>query len=135
MLLDAISQITGVSEKFDGKPLGTRAIQLWDNRLPSYFLEVFGKPVRASVCECERSAEPSMTQALHLLNSPGLQRKVSSPDGRVRRLLTAGKSDPELIEEFYLAALSRWPTPEESHAMQTVLASRSDRRLAAASHA
>lgn len=131
VLQDAVSQATEVPEKFDGKPLGTRAIQLWDNRLPSYFLEIFGKPVRASVCECERSAEPSMTQALHLLNSPGIERKVSSPEGRVRRLLDAGKTDAELIEEFYLATLSRLPTTDEKQVMTTILASRSDRRRAA----
>lgn len=131
VLLDALSQATEVPEKFDGKPLGTRAIQLWDNRLPSYFLEIFGKPVRASVCECERSAEPSMTQALHLLNSPGLERKVVSPQGRVRRLLAAGKSDADLIEDFYLATLNRFPTPVEKTALSTILTTRSDRRRAA----
>lgn len=131
VLMDAISQATEVPEKFDGMPLGTRAIQLWDNRLPSYFLELFGKPVRASVCECERSAEPSMTQALHLLNSPGIERKVSSPQGRVRRLLNAGKADSELIDELYLATLSREPTSQEKNELTTILAVGSDRRRAA----
>ena len=69
MLLDAICQATGVPEKFNGWPEGYRAIQVWDNRMPSYFFRIFGRPMRASVCECERSNEPSITQALHLMNS------------------------------------------------------------------
>ena len=60
VLLDAICQVTGVAEKFNGWPEGSRAIQVWDNRMPSYFLKLFGRPVRASVCECERSTEPSI---------------------------------------------------------------------------
>src|SRR5205085_7716581 len=68
VLLDAVSQATGVPEKFNGWPEGIRAIQVWDNRMPSYFLQLFGRPVRASVCTCERSNEPSIAQALHLMN-------------------------------------------------------------------
>jgi hypothetical protein len=131
VLLDAISQATESAEKFEGLPLGVRAIQLWDSRLPSYFLETFGKPVRASVCECERSPEPSMTQALHLLNSPGIERKVSSPTGRVRRLVDAGKSSAELIDELYLATLSRLPTDDERRELVSVLSTRPDRQRAA----
>jgi hypothetical protein len=55
VMLDAIGDVAGVSEVFPGLPGGTRAIQLWDNRLPSYFLEVFGRPERTSPCECGRS--------------------------------------------------------------------------------
>lgn len=130
VLLDAISDATGIPEKFDGYPIGVRAIQVWENRLPNYFLEIFGKPVRASVCECERSSEPSMTQALHLLNSPGIERKVTSPAGRARRLLDAGLPDAEIVDELYLTTLARYPTPAERRAMSTVIASRSDRRTA-----
>ena len=53
---DAISQATGVPEKFNGWPEGYRAIQVWDNRMPSYFFRIFGRPVRATVCECERTS-------------------------------------------------------------------------------
>ncbi|MCC6511097.1 MAG: DUF1549 domain-containing protein, partial [Pirellulaceae bacterium] len=77
VLLDAISQSTGVPEEFNGWPVGYRAIQVWDNHMPSYFFRIFGRPVRATVCECERSDEPSIAQALHLLNSPELFAKIA----------------------------------------------------------
>src|SRR5262249_51512119 len=69
VFIDMTTQVTGVPEKFDGFPLGTRAIQLWDSKVRHYFLKQFGRPVRASACECERIAEPNIAQVLHLLNS------------------------------------------------------------------
>lgn len=91
VLLDAISIATDVPESFPGQPKGTRAIQLWDNRLPSYFLEIFGRPPRNSPCECGRSSEPTMAQALHLTNAPEVEAKISHPAGRIAALLTADK--------------------------------------------
>src|SRR5207237_6286402 len=86
VLLDALCQVTEVPEKFNGWPEGYRAIQIWDNRMPSYFFRIFGRPVRASVCECERSNEPSISQALHLMNSPEMMTKLHDRRGRVRQL-------------------------------------------------
>ena len=39
-----VCQTTGVPEKFAGVPPGTRAIQLWDSKVPHYFLKLFGRP-------------------------------------------------------------------------------------------
>jgi hypothetical protein len=113
VLLDAISQATGVSEKFNGWPEGYRAIQIWDNRMPSYFFRIFGRPVRASVCECERSNEPSIAQALHLMNSEEIAAKIHAKDGTARRLARSNKSPHEIIDELYLGTLSRFPTEPE----------------------
>ncbi|HLW66815.1 MAG TPA: DUF1549 domain-containing protein, partial [Gemmataceae bacterium] len=70
VLLDMVSQATGVPEKFQGEPAGLRAIQLWDSKVSHYFLKQFGRPVRVSSCECERNHEPGVAQVLHFLNSP-----------------------------------------------------------------
>src|SRR5262249_17879528 len=59
VLLDAVSQATGAPERFPGEPPGTRAIQLWDNKVPHYFLKAFGRPERSGSCECERNPEPA----------------------------------------------------------------------------
>ena len=72
-----------------GRPPGTRAIQLWDSKVPHYFLKVFGRPERISACECERNHEPSVAQVLHLLNSPEIQAKLSHEAGTVARLVQA----------------------------------------------
>ncbi len=113
VLLDAISQATGVPEKFNGWPEGYRAIQIWDNRMPSYFFRIFGRPVRASVCECERSNEPSIAQALHLMNSEEIMSKIRAREGTARRLARSDKEPRAIIDELYLGTLSRYPTEKE----------------------
>jgi len=113
ILLDAICQSTGVNEKFNGWPAGYRAAQVWDNRMPSYFFRIFGRPVRATVCECERSTEPSIAQALHLLNAPEIAEKIQHRQGRVSRLANSNRAPREIIDELYLSTLSRPPREEE----------------------
>ena len=113
VLLDAVCTATGVAEKFNGWPEGIRAVQVWDNRMPSYFFKVFGRPVRATVCECERGTEPSIAQALHLINSPEIQQKVGARHGLARRLAESSRGPREIVEELCLATLSRPPTAGE----------------------
>jgi hypothetical protein len=113
VLLDAVCQATGVGEKFNGWPEGFRAIQIWDNRMPSYFFRIFGRPVRYSVCECERSNEPSITQALHMMNSPEIAGKIRSRRGVTRALADSAKTPSEIVDELYLATLSRPPSDRE----------------------
>jgi hypothetical protein len=113
-LADAIDAATGTHESYREMPPGTRAAQLPDTRVPSYFLDVFGRPARQSLCACERRDQPTIAQALHLLNGDALERKIGAEDGRVARLLKEKKPAAETIEELYLAALSRPPRPEEA---------------------
>ena len=122
VLLDAISRATGVPEKFNGWPEGVRAIQLWDNRIPSYFFRIFGRPLRASVCECERSNEPSITQALHLMNSDEIGEKIRAKAGTARSLADSKKPPAEVIEELYLTVLARLPSEKEKATMAKVFA-------------
>lgn len=117
VLLDAICQVTGAPEKFMGWPEGARAIQVWDNRMPSYFFGIFGRPVRASVCECERSTEPSIAQALHLMNSPEITAKVKFRNGITRRLAESKKTPSEIVDDLFLATLCRFPEDKERAAM------------------
>jgi len=113
VLLDAVCQVTGRPEEFPLLPEGTRAIELWDNRLSHYFLQVFGRPLRATACECERINEPSVAQVLHLMNAPEIQSKISHHHGRVRRLMEAKKSTGEIAEELYLTCYGRLPRQKE----------------------
>ncbi len=130
VLLDAISQVTGVPESFEKMRAGARAIQVWNNHTRSYFLDTFGRPLRVNPCECERSQEGNIAQALHLLNDPGIQSKLSDPGGVVARLLKSEATDDVLMTEFYLAALSRPPDLEERRRAGEYLARVADRRSA-----
>jgi hypothetical protein len=130
VLLDAISQATGSPESFEGWPAGYRAIQIWDNKLPSYFFRIFGRPVRATVCECERSNEPSIAQALHLMNSPEIMEKIRDRAGRTAHLAEGIDAPERIVEELCLATLSRIPTPEEQQLLAEAFAAGRDRRQA-----
>ena len=126
VLLDAVSQVTEVPTPFTHigfpggdrqetkeYPLGTRAIQLHDSAVESYFLKTFGRNSRAITCECERSDEPSMVQVLHVANGDTINGKLKEKENRVSKLLAAGHSDAELTDEIFLQCLSRFPTDEE----------------------
>ena len=127
-LLDMISDATGIAEKYEGMLAGARAIQLWDSKTRHSFLKQFGRPARASACECERNAEPSIAQVLNLLNGETLNDKLRHDQGRVAILSREIKSDSELIEQLYLAMLARRPTEAESARIATHLAKNKDRR-------
>jgi hypothetical protein len=122
VLYDAVCQTTGVGEKFSGVPGGYRAVQLWDSRVTHYFLKLFGRPVRESACECERSAEASVAQVLHLMNSPEIGGKLSHEGGRVAQLVRDTPTDDALTDELYLTFFSRFPTAEERQSAVDYLA-------------
>lgn len=117
VVFDAVCQVTGVDEKFAGLPAGIRAIELWDSHVPHYFLRLFGRPVRETACECERVSEPNVSQVLHLLNSPKIHQKIAHGRGRVRELVHSTADDGRIVDELYLAALSRFPTAAERAAV------------------
>lgn len=113
VILDALSQVTGVPTTFADQPAGTRALQLRDTQVASYFLDTFGRPERTLTCVCERAAEPSMTQVLHLTNGKTLLEKLESPAGFVAQHSQPGAVAEEIVERLYLAALGRQPTNTE----------------------
>jgi hypothetical protein len=137
VLHDAIVQVTEVPTKFeflsvpggsrektDFYPVGTRAVQLYDSAVESYFLQAFGRNPRRIVCECERSDEPTVAQVLHISNGSTLNEKLKAPGSRARTLLRLrgqGMSDAALVDETYLACLARYPTAAERSGLLAIL--------------
>ena len=113
VMLDAICQTTGVAEKFQGVPVGSRAIDLWDSSVPHYFLETFGRPVRATACECERISEPTVGQVLHILNSPEIENKLSHEAGTIRQIAKEYEDDEIAIQRLYLTFFNRYGDKQE----------------------
>jgi hypothetical protein len=120
-LLDAIDYATGSPTKYPSLPVGTRAIDLPDSNYQHPFLVTFGKPKRASVCECERSPDENLAQALHTLNGDVIAGKVADGNGRIAKLIAAKKSHEEMVTELFLATLARRPSPEEIEASRKFL--------------
>lgn len=114
-LYDAIYRVTGSTSKIPGLPPGARAAQVLDGSvdLPSGFLELFGKPLRESACECERSSGLMLGPVLNLINGPIVADAIKDPNNRLNKLAASVKDDGKFVEEVYLAALSRLPTPKE----------------------
>ncbi|HVW36416.1 MAG TPA: DUF1553 domain-containing protein, partial [Pirellulales bacterium] len=113
VLLDALSQVSGSPTVFGDYPAGWRAMQLPDANVNSYFLKTFGRPDRAVTCECERTADPTMVQVLHISNGDSLNDKLAAKGNWIEKLLAEDAADDKLIENVYLAALSRFPTDAE----------------------
>ncbi|HET6407793.1 MAG TPA: DUF1553 domain-containing protein, partial [Chthoniobacteraceae bacterium] len=125
VLHDAVAQVTMVPTEFKTKdptvegdkalpfPVGWRAIQLPDAGTDSYFTKAFGRPAREQTCECERTAEPSVTQALHVANGDTFNKKLSHPSGRVTKAVAAARPDSDVIEEAFIATLGRKPSASE----------------------
>jgi WD40 repeat protein len=131
VLLDAVCDITGVLETFSALPPGGRANQAWSYKIESHFLDAFGRPNSSSDCPCERDQQLSVVQSLHVMNSRALQSKLSSDDGRVARLAGSASTPAQIVEELYLAALGRFPTPAESDRATAVYAGTGASRRAA----
>lgn len=112
VMLDTITQVTETKNKFTGLPLGARAVQIADGNTTDYFLTTFGRATRETVCSCEVKMDPSLSQALHLLNGPTVTQKVEQ-GGVVKRLLAEGKTPEQVIEEIYIRSFTRKPTAEE----------------------
>lgn len=121
VLIDAIADVTGVSNNFGRLPKDQpqRAV---GQAMPSlrygatrggYPMKIFGRPDREKTCDCERSNEPSVAQALYLINDREVLTKLDDRSGRLPKLLKLMSVDRELITELYLAALSRRPTAGE----------------------
>jgi hypothetical protein len=117
VLLDAVDLVTASPSQFGGLPADRhapkRAIMLPDESFASYFLDVFGRPQRISACECERVGEANLAQSLHLLNSDEIQNKLSRAGGRADLLAKDPRPDAEKVDELFLWAFARKPTPDQ----------------------
>jgi hypothetical protein len=127
-ILDALCQVTGVADTYAGLPSGTRAVERPDNFGENEVLKAFGQPDRDFACECERETESTIAQALEMIRGEIMNKKLREPQNRIGKLLEAGRSDAEVVQQLYLAAFSRLPTAAELQAAADYIASEKDRR-------
>lgn len=113
-IYDAIDVATGVRAHFPNLPPDVCAQQLPDSRDSSDgFLDLFGRPARQTACECERNNNMGLVQALDLINGDTVNHALTDPNGRISRMARAHLPPKAMIEEIFLAGLSREPTPRE----------------------
>ena len=121
VLLDAIARVTEVPTPFAGYPAGWRSLQLPDSKVENSFLDSFGRPARIATCSCERSAEPSMAQALHLANGTTVNEKLRSESSIAAKAVARKDEDGAIVDRLFLSALSRRPTAAERTRMVQAL--------------
>jgi hypothetical protein len=129
-LLDAICTVTEMPEKFANVPLGIRAVQLPDGEMNHPFLKTFGQPGRELACECEREQDSNLAQALQLINGPTVNEKLRNPNNHIGKLLAKKFSEPAILGDLYMAALSRPPNEAEAKLSLAHVAKGADKRKA-----
>ena len=129
-LLDCISQVTNSPDKFRGLPLGARAVQIADGTTTNYFLTAFGRSPRATVCECEATTDPSLSQALHLLNGDSTTAKINRGKTVVDWIKEEKLSPEAVLDRIYVRCLSRKPTQQEKTDLLASMADEPDKAAA-----
>ncbi len=132
VMLDAVSQTTGVAEDLVGYATGVRATQVPDPTTASYFMSLFGRSERVTACACERNGEVTLPQLLHLQNGDWITAKLRSGNGAVTRLLKEHSEPQGFADAVFLTALSRLPTTAEREVVSQILTAAESREDAAA---
>ncbi len=120
VLADAIADVTGIYERYGELSAGTRAVSLFDPRLPSQALDVLGRCTREQSCESS-SAAMTLAQSLHLINGNLVNARIGAEPGRLRQLVRSGVASDAVVRAFYQRALSRPPTEVEADYWQSQL--------------
>jgi hypothetical protein len=133
VVADALDAALGVREdRGPGLPPLCRAVEVAPNRVRNEHLAMifrtFGRPARTTTCDCERSAEPAVPQTLFLMSDPSLLQKLAA--GRLPKLLAEKRTNAFVVEELFLATLSRFPDDREMRAALEHVAGKEDRAKA-----
>jgi hypothetical protein len=120
-VLDIISAVTNTKDKFQGLPLGARAVQIADGTSSSYFLTTFGRATRETACSCEVKMEPTLSQALHLMNGDTTNAKIEQ-GGVLNELKAQGLDPMASVENLYIRCLGRKPTDAEKASLAPLFA-------------
>lgn len=113
VLFDAIHVATGSQPKIAGIPAGFRAAQIPDAGVKVPFLDDFGRPVRESSCECERSSGMVLGPVMKLVNGPTVANAVTDANNEISRLVASTSDDRELVRKVFLRILCREPNEDE----------------------
>jgi hypothetical protein len=114
-IADTMAEVTGVPLKFPTQPLGKRAmsVPVLNFGKPDYMMKVFGRNDLREVI-CERDTKPSVAQVMHLVSGDTIQKQVTAKDGNLDAWLADSRlSDRQIVDNIYLAALTRKPGEDE----------------------
>jgi hypothetical protein len=94
----------------------------------AYLFELFGRGTRESVCDCDRTAQPTLRQTLHLMSDAAwIEQLQKSP---LIDELASAADDKLAVEKAVLQTLSRFPSPQEETMFLERLNTADDRQTA-----
>jgi len=135
-VVDVLNSALGTSEDFGGDvPKGSRMTEVGASRLNnsnlSYILRIFGRPLRTTACDCERTMEMALPQTLFRMTDQTLLNKMRTGQRLNQPIFRDKKATPDqLIDELFLACLTRFPTETERAEARKHLEQESDRSAA-----
>jgi hypothetical protein len=77
------------------------------------FLNLFGRPPRESACECERTNNVMLSQALNLVNGPTIADAITDPTNHIARWVASTDDDGVVVEQVFMSVFCRPPTDAE----------------------
>ena len=141
-LLDALVQVTGIKPGHFGgfgrptlapitsMPDDLKAVAISDGSAECTLASTLGRPARSTGFESERGTELDRDCVEFLANSSDVATAIQrSP--RIGRLIETKADDDEIVEELFLAALSRIPRESERQKMTDYLAAKKASRAEA----
>jgi len=131
VLMDAVSDVTGVPASFSATWNGARAMETWNFKIGSEFMDAFGRPNSSSDPPCERNVKGTVVQALHMMHAKQLHEKIIHTKGRVKKLADSEKTPAQIGEEIFLIAFNRLPLEQEQSVIAAYFEKNKDNREAA----
>jgi WD40 repeat protein/mono/diheme cytochrome c family protein len=124
VLFDTVHRATGTVTKIPGVAPGSRAAALPDSgiELPSGFFATFGRPVRESACECERTGGLQLGPVMALISGATIAEAIADPSNELTKLVAAQPDDAQLVNELALRVLNRPATDTEHKAFAAAIA-------------
>lgn len=135
VVVDVLNTALGVVETpGNDVPAGKRIIEIGSSRFANqdvaYALRIFGRPPRTTACDCERTMEPALPQTLYRMTDSRILTKLRNNNGRLAQLLKTKKTDTEILDELFLATMTRLPNEDEKAAFLEHIKDEKDRTSA-----
>jgi len=135
VVVDVLNSALGVVESpGNDVPAGKRIIEIGSSRFANqdvaYALRIFGRPPRTTACDCERTMEPALPQTLYRMTDSRILTKLRNNNGRLAQLLKTKKNDTEILDELFLATMTRLPNEDEKAAFIEHIKDEKDRTSA-----
>jgi hypothetical protein len=118
VVVDVLNAALGTEENWGNEaPKARKMVEVGSSRVQNqnlgYVLRIFGRPPRTTACDCERTFDPALPQTLYRMTDQGILQKLNDRNNRLTHLLKSNATDDEILDELFVACLTRPPTEEE----------------------